>query len=181
MDVMIRTYGGGALLWKPSCVYTMCISFQSCYTERKRGLSHSEEALCFWPMVSPTHFQDSMAGEFHKLGGLGKNSDLICTRRLQLVGHIVRSKEDQDLSGLRKRPAGSGSIYAGTEVVEPVSVVRDLDVWIDAELSKTWPHIAHHSCMLLTLTPSQIYQNASWSWRHCPTRMRSSAVAVGLL
>jgi len=28
-------------------------------------------------------------------------------------------------AGLRKRPAGSGSIYAGTEFVEPVSVVRD--------------------------------------------------------
>jgi len=35
---------------------------------------------------------------------------------------------------LRKRPAGSGSICAGTEVVEPVSVVCDLGVWIDAEL-----------------------------------------------
>jgi len=38
-------------------------------------------------------------------------------------------------AGLRKRPAGSGSIYVGTEVVELVSVVRDLGVWIDAELS----------------------------------------------
>jgi len=38
-------------------------------------------------------------------------------------------------AGLRKRPAGSGSICAGTEVVEPVSVVRDPGVWIDAELS----------------------------------------------
>ena len=38
-------------------------------------------------------------------------------------------------ASLRKRPTGSGSICAGAEVVEPVSVVRDLGVWIDAELS----------------------------------------------
>ena len=38
-------------------------------------------------------------------------------------------------ASLRKRPAGSGSICAGAEVVEPASVVRDLGVWIDAELS----------------------------------------------
>jgi len=37
-------------------------------------------------------------------------------------------------TGLRKQLAGSVSICAGIEVVEPVSVVRDLGVWIDAEL-----------------------------------------------
>ena len=34
-------------------------------------------------------------------------------------------------AGLRKRPAGSGSICAAAEVVEPMSVVHDLGFWID--------------------------------------------------
>jgi len=38
-------------------------------------------------------------------------------------------------AGLRKLPAGSGRIYAGVEIVEPVSVVRNLGVWIDSELT----------------------------------------------
>jgi len=38
-------------------------------------------------------------------------------------------------AGLRKLPAGSGCTYAGVEFVEPVSVVRNLGVWIDSELT----------------------------------------------
>jgi len=46
-----------------------------------------------------------------------------------------------------------------------MSVVRDLDVWIDAELL-----MRHHTSRItraysLTFTPSQIYQHASWSSR----------------
>ena len=38
-------------------------------------------------------------------------------------------------NGLSKLLAGSGCIYAGSEIVKPVSVVRNLGVWIDAELT----------------------------------------------
>jgi len=38
-------------------------------------------------------------------------------------------------AGLHKLPAGSGHIYADVEIVEPVSVVRNLGVWIDSELA----------------------------------------------
>jgi len=38
-------------------------------------------------------------------------------------------------AGLLKLHAGSGCIYAGVEIVEPVSVVRNLGVWIDSELT----------------------------------------------
>jgi len=36
-------------------------------------------------------------------------------------------------AGLRKLPVGSGCIYSSVEIVEPVSVVRNLSVWIDSE------------------------------------------------
>jgi len=38
-------------------------------------------------------------------------------------------------AGLRKLPAGSRRIYAGVEIVELVSIVRNLGVWIDSELT----------------------------------------------
>jgi len=56
-------------------------------------------------------------------------------KRLQLNAGKTEVMWYGTAAGLRKRTAGSGSVCAGTEVVEPVFVVRDLGVWIDAELS----------------------------------------------
>jgi len=49
------------------------------------------------------------------------------TAMTQDRGHVVWYR--------RKLPAGSGRTYAGVEIVKPVSVVRNLGVWIDSELS----------------------------------------------
>lgn len=57
------------------------------------------------------------------------------SKRLQLNAGKTEVMWYGTAAALRKRPAGSGSICAGTEVVEPVSVIRDLGVWIDSELS----------------------------------------------
>jgi len=80
------------------------ISFQFFYTERivDCHVGHAKEAQCFWLMVSPMHsrFHDrriSQTGRFgKKLSGNRFPIWSICTRRLQLLTHIVRRKEDQD-------------------------------------------------------------------------------------
>jgi len=52
-------------------------------------------------------------------------------------------------------------------------VVHDLGVWIDAELSMR-DHISRSTRTCCShFRPSQIYQNASWTGRDCPARMRS--------
>jgi len=56
-------------------------------------------------------------------------------KRLQLNASKTEVIWFGTVAGLRKLPAGSGCIYAGVEIVEPVSVVRNLDAWINSELT----------------------------------------------
>jgi len=46
-------------------------------------IDHGEEALCYWPVMSPVNSPDSMAGAYYKPVG---------SRRLQLLRQIVCGK-----------------------------------------------------------------------------------------
>jgi len=86
--------------------YTMCISFPSCYTVLKRGLSRwscrrSSMLLINGVSDAFSRFHGrriSQTGRFGKDSRSNRFSNLICTRRLQLFGHTVWTKEDQDHS-----------------------------------------------------------------------------------
>jgi hypothetical protein len=56
-------------------------------------------------------------------------------KRLQLNASKTEVMWFGTAAGLRKLPTGSGCIHAGIEIVKPVSIVRNLGVWIDAELT----------------------------------------------
>jgi len=56
-------------------------------------------------------------------------------KRLQLNASKTEVMWFDTAADLRKLPAGSGCIYAGFEIVEPVSVVRNVGVWIHSQLT----------------------------------------------
>ena len=62
-------------------------------------------------------------------------SDWCASKRLQLNATKTEVLWFGSAANLRKIPPGSGSVHAGSSVIEPLSVVRDLGVMIDAQLS----------------------------------------------
>ena len=62
-------------------------------------------------------------------------SDWCASKRLQLNATKTEVLWFGSAANLRKIPSGSGSVHAGSSVIEPLCVVRDLGVMIDAQLS----------------------------------------------
>jgi hypothetical protein len=62
-------------------------------------------------------------------------SDWCASKRLQLNDSKTEVLWFGSAANLRKIPLGSCAIFAGPSVIEPVTVVRDLGVMIDSELS----------------------------------------------